>query len=138
MTHTPEERSSDVVIPLPVKGRVVPFERAQQSELQLAVQQRAQDHIDRERARPKPSATRVAVTIAIAIIPVLVIMGVIDTAMRVFGLFTFKLDEFTSRPRVAAPAPETAEPVPAVEQAPDIIFVVPQEQQPDGVTPPAP
>ena len=74
MSQHPEERVSDLV---PAgTARVIPFERPQ-SELQRAVQQRAQETIDRERdrANQKPPAWRRVLVLALAAVPVVVTFG---------------------------------------------------------------
>lgn len=77
MSQNPEERASDAVAPSPTKAQVLPFERPQ-SELQKAVQQRAQETIDRERDRAalqRPAPWRRALILALAAIPVFITFG---------------------------------------------------------------
>jgi hypothetical protein len=77
MSQHSEERVSDQVVPINAKARVVPFERPQ-SELQKAVQQRAQEAIDRERdraANQKPPAWRRVLVLALAAVPVVLTFG---------------------------------------------------------------
>jgi hypothetical protein len=77
MSQHSEERVSDPVVPVNVKAaRVIPFERPQ-SELQKAVQKRAQETMDRERdrANQKPPAWRRALVLVLAAVPVVLTFG---------------------------------------------------------------
>jgi hypothetical protein len=118
MSQYSEERVSDVVVPLPVRGQVVPFERPQ-SELQRAVQERAQERIDRARSKPRIGPMRMIVTIAVATIPVLILLGMINGAVRGIHLLT---TFYAAR----ASATTTTKPAPAAEpQQSDVVLLVP-------------
>jgi hypothetical protein len=77
MSQQSEERVSDLAESPPATARVVPFERPQ-SELQRAVQQRAQEAIELERARAasrRPPVWRRGLVLALATIPVFITFG---------------------------------------------------------------
>ena len=73
--NRPSEHASDEPKPLPT-AQVLPFER--QSELQKAVQQRAQETIDLQRERAaasRPGPVRRTITFLLATIPVILTFG---------------------------------------------------------------
>ena len=92
-------------------ARILPFERPQ-SDLQRAVQLRAQEAMDierdREREANRPQPLRWLIIFAIALIPVVLIFGAVDSFLRVF----YKVNETYN----SMPAPEQAPP--AEEEAP--------------------
>ena len=80
MSQQSEERVSDQSSSNSPKARVIPFERPQQSEqseLQRAVQQRAQETLDRERDRANRKAPvwRRGLVLALAAVPVFITFG---------------------------------------------------------------
>ena len=94
MSQHSEERVSEQVVSINAKARVVPFERPQ-SELQKAVQQRAQEAIDRERdrARQKPAAWKRAFVLVLAAVPVVLTFGAaigFVSALRQFNTAVFE------------------------------------------------
>ena len=94
MSQHSEERVSDQVVSINGKSRVVPFERPQ-SELQKAVQQRAQEAIDRERDRAKqrPAAWKRAFVLVLAAVPVVLTFGAaigFVSALRQFNTAVFE------------------------------------------------
>jgi len=123
MSQKSEERVADQVIPLPTKARVIPFERPQ-SELQKAVQERAQEAIDRERdrANQKPPAWRRALVLAIAVIPVVLTFG---AAVGFMGaLRQFNSTVFNSAP-AAQQTPPAAADTPTTQRDPDVVMLQP-------------
>ena len=68
-------------------ARILPFERPQ-SDLQRAIQQRAQDALDRDaeldREKRRPQPVKWLTIFALACIPVLLTIGAVDGFLRVF------------------------------------------------------
>jgi hypothetical protein len=68
-------------------ARILPFERPQ-SELQRAIQQRAQDALDRDREldreKRRPQPLKWLTIFALACIPVLLTIGAVDAFLRLF------------------------------------------------------
>ena len=96
-------------------ARILPFERPQ-SELQRAIQQRAQEaldrdqELDREKRRPQP-LKRLAI-FALACIPVLLTVGAVDGFLRVFHkvMATYTSMPSPSQEQQAVPSDEPSEP----------------------------
>lgn len=128
MTQHSEDRLSDgpSANPQPNPGaRILPFERPQ-SDLQRAIQVRAQETIDRERARARegrrPQPLRKLIVLALAIVPVLLIFGAADGFLRAMRRFT---DTYKSAP---APAVQPQEPVEEIHPSqPGVVFLQPYE-----------
>jgi hypothetical protein len=138
MSQPPEERMSEQVIPLPTPARVVPFERPQ-SELQKAVQQRAQEMIDRENeraVRARPAMLRRVLTVALATIPVILTFGAaigFVGALRQFNTTVFEstpADVPANESATQASPPTSAEPGVVILQP----YSIPVEPQ---IPPPA-
>lgn len=121
MTQPSEERVSNELTSAPLSAQIVPFERPQ-SELQKAVQQRAQEAIDRERARAvqgRPPTWRRALVLALAAIPVFITFGAaigFVGALRQFNTAIFESQEASPpssapQPQAPGPAPMTAAPM---------------------------
>lgn len=114
MSQQSEERVSDQVSSDNPKARVIPFERPQQSEqseLQKAVQQRAQETMDRERARANRKAPvwRRGLVLALAAVPVFITFGAavgFVGALRQFNTAVFE----GSQTAPAGQAPATVAP----------------------------
>jgi hypothetical protein len=126
MSQQPQERASDQPV-APQKARILPFERPQ-SELQRAVQLRAQERIDAESVKPKTSPVRSIVTLLAALVPVVLIFSGFFVAVHAVRLIT---SLYMSAPQ--SPAPATAEQAEA-EQAevslpeasqPGVVILVP-------------
>jgi hypothetical protein len=89
MTQHSEERLPETEGEPSVRtgARILPFERPQ-SELQRAIQQRAQDALDRdrelEREKRRPQPLKWLTIFALACIPVLLTIGAVDGFLRVF------------------------------------------------------
>lgn len=104
-------------------ARILPFER--QSELQRAVQQRAQERMDAEANKPKVPIMRRLLTFAVALIPVSIIFTGFLLAVHAVRVIT----------SLYATTPETQPaPVAEVEQAPQpgVVILMPDK----SVTPP--
>jgi hypothetical protein len=120
MSQDIQEHASDEVVSN-AKARVVPFERPQ-SELQKAVQQRAQEAIDRERDRAaaqRPTAWRRAIVLTLAAIPVFITFGAaigFVGALRQFNTAVFNSEV------PEAPAPKTER---APETEPGVVLLQP-------------
>ena len=117
MTQTSEER-------LPQSSssqhtaRIIPFER--QSELQRAVQQRAQERIEAESIKPKVPVVRRLLTFAAALIPVAIIFSGFLVAVQAVRMITSLY---------ATPANEPAAPVEEVQAPvqPGVVILVPDK-----------
>lgn len=97
----------------PPSAQILPFERPQ-SDLQRAIQMRAQETIDltrdREREANKPAPLRWLIILLVAAIPVTLIFGAVDGFLRAF----YKVSETYN----AAPAPSSAQPESSPAEAP--------------------
>jgi hypothetical protein len=107
-------------------ARILPFERPQ-SDLQRAVQLRAQEAMDIERDRDreasKPQPLRWLIIFAIALIPVVLTFGAVDGFLRAF----YKINETYS----SMPVPEQSQPVeeaPATP-TPGVVILQPYEER---------
>lgn len=121
MTQSSEERVPETSPPLH-KARILPFERPQ-SDVQRAVQQRAQETIEREEARSKVKVTkftplRWAVLILIAAIPMALTLGAVDGILRAMGMVNAMYVKQDAERAKQAPPPaveeESAPPEPGV------------------------
>ena len=112
MSQRPEEPLSDEPA-APQKARVIPFERPQ-SELQRAVQIRAQERIDAESVKPKRSPVRSILTLAAALVPVLLIFSGFFVAVQAVRLIT---SLYATAPQSQA-APQQSEDLSAQPQQP--------------------
>jgi hypothetical protein len=89
MTQHSEERLPETEGAPSVRAgaRILPFERPQ-SELQRAIQQRAQDALDRDREldreKRRPQPLKWLAIFALACIPVLLTIGAVDGFLKVF------------------------------------------------------
>jgi hypothetical protein len=107
-------------------ARILPFERPQ-SDLQRAVQLRAQEAMDldrdRDREANKPAPLRWLIILLIAAIPVILIFAAVDGFLRVF----YKVNETYS----TMPAPQQQEPPvetsPLVSSQPGVVLLQPLE-----------
>lgn len=121
MSQQPQERASDQPV-APQKARILPFERPQ-SELQRAVQLRAQERIDAECVKPKTSPLRSIVTLLAALVPVLLIFSGFFVAVHAVRLIT---SLYMSAPQSPAPATvEQAEVSPPEASQPGVVILVP-------------
>jgi hypothetical protein len=123
-----EQRAPDAEELLP-KARVIPFEKPQ-TVLQRAVQARAQEQIERLQYKPKIPPLRLFVTFCVALLPVLVLLGAADVAVRGIHLL-ITLQAAKRGVEQSAPAPQLA-PTP-IEAQPGVVLLVPsQPQSPDS------
>src|SRR5262245_26535191 len=120
MTQSSEERVSQAAVD-PPSARVIPFERPR-SELQRAVQERAQARIDAEAVKPKVSPLRRLVTFAVALIPVTIIFSGFLLAVHAVRLIT----SLYAKPAQSTPQPEPAEP-PVDTSQPGVVILVPDK-----------
>ena len=91
------------------------------TDLQRAMQQRAQESIERsrERARIKPAPLKWTVMFVLALVPVLILVAGIDAFVRVFH----KINDAYSKLPVPAPEPQDPTLSEPVEQRPGIIIL---------------
>lgn len=130
MSQSSEERVSDEVVPLPT-ARVVPFERPQ-SELQKAVQERAQEIIDREReraVRSRPAPWRRALVLAFAAIPVFLTFGAAIGFIGALRQFNTAVFDSAQRSESQAPQPSASAPV-LTSDDPEVVLIQPFTTQP--------
>lgn len=131
MSQQPEERLSDEPA-APQKARVIPFEKPP-SDLQRAVQIRAQERIDAESIKPKRSPVRSILALAVAAVPVLLIFSGFFVAVQAVRLIT---SLYATPAQVQAPAPEEPEVQPP---QPGVVILVPDRSiaaPPPAQTPP--
>jgi hypothetical protein len=137
MNQQSEERAPDQAAS-PQKARILPFERPQ-SELQRAVQLRAQQRIDAESVKPKSSPVRSIVALAAALVPVLLIFSGFFVAVHAVRLIT---SLYAPAPQSSAPATgeQSGASPPEVSQ-PGVVMLVPDRTikplAPTNAPPPA-
>lgn len=94
-------------------ARIIPFERPQ-SDLQRAIQVRAQEalEVDRDRTREanKPAPVRWLVIFMIALIPVVLMFAGVDAFLRVFQKINASYSVFATQQAEAAPDLTQSEP----------------------------
>jgi hypothetical protein len=126
MSQPPDDRSPHSAVAdtaQPKLGQVLPFERPR-SELQRAVQMRALESMERQRAQAakRPNPMRRVATFALALIPVALLFIAVDGLLRVFHHMNdlYNSPAATAAPAEAVPA-EVSEPEPGVVllQAPE-------------------
>ncbi|HMN45791.1 MAG TPA: hypothetical protein PKE27_14530 [Povalibacter sp.] len=118
MTSSSEERlPSDSAAPH--TARIIPFDR--QSELQRAVQQRAQERLDAEAIKPKVPIARRLITFAVALIPVTIIFSGFLLAVHAVRVIT-SLYATTPATQAAPPAPVAEAP-----SQPGVVILVPDK-----------
>jgi hypothetical protein len=114
-------------------ARILPFERPQ-SELQRAIQQRAQETLDlnreRDRETRRPQPLKWLTIFALACIPVLLTLLMVDGFLRVFHKVT---EMYSSEPAQQEAAPAATESEPEPVSRPGIVMLesydVPQDAQ---------
>jgi hypothetical protein len=114
-------------------ARILPFERPQ-SELQRAIQQRAQEDIDlnreRDRETRRPQPLKWLTIFALACIPVLLTLLVIDGFVRVFHKVT---EMYSSEPAQQQSAPAATESETEPQQSrPGIVMLESYDVQKDA------
>jgi hypothetical protein len=121
-------------------ARILPFERPQ-SELQRAIQQRAQDALDRdaelEREKRRPQPVKWLTIFALACIPVLLTIVAVDGFLRVFHKVAaiYSADTPPQAQQQAAPSEEPSQSQPGVVMLES--FDAPSQTQQRTDTPPA-
>lgn len=116
MTQSSEER-----VPTgddPSTARILPFERPL-SELQRAVQQRAQERIEAEQIKPKVSNVRRVMTLLAALVPVLLLLAGFLVAVQAVRFIT----SLYAQPPASAEAPVAV--APEEPSQPGVIMLVP-------------
>jgi hypothetical protein len=129
MSQHSEERASesDIDSSAPTVGtaRVIPFERPQ-SELQKAVQQRAQETMERERdrANQKPPAWRRALVLVLAAVPVFLTFGAALGFVGALRQFNSAMFEGTKNSTEQAPPAATA----PAQPEPGVVMLQPYDK----------
>jgi hypothetical protein len=133
MTNSSEERLSEAAAETsaeaPAGARILSFERPR-SDLQRAIQQRAQEAIvreqerDREVRRPRP--LRTLIILAVATIPVVLLFGAVDSFVRAMHS---AYDRYFSEPATPAPSVQPVEPTPQSSE-PGVVLLQPYELSP--------
>lgn len=101
----------------PPSARIIPFERPL-SELQRAVQQRAQEHMEAQENKPKVSGMRRLLTFAVALIPVTLIFSGFLVAVHAVRVIT---SLYAQPPAATAPVEAVAEP-----PQPGVVILMPE------------
>lgn len=120
--------------PKAATARIIPFERPP-TDLQRAVQLRAQEALDRDRdrQRTKPAPLRWAVILLLAMIPVVLIFAAVDAFVRVFHHVNASFSTM--------PEPSTTNQAPRESASqPGVVMLSPlhEEDAESPKTPPAP
>lgn len=121
MSQSSEERASSTEDSQST-ARILPFERPQ-SELQRAVQQRAQERIEAEQIKPKVSNVRRIMTLAAALVPVVLLFSGFLIAVQAVRFIT---SLYSSQPE---PEPVAVE-QPAEPPQPGVVMLVPDRSIP--------
>jgi hypothetical protein len=118
-------------------AQVIPFERPP-SDVQRALQERAQSLIDRERERRvrKPEPLKWAIMLALALVPVVFLLTAVDGFLRVFHQVN-ELYKDLPAPEVAAEPASEVSPV-WVSDEPGVVLLQPLEAGDAGGARPAP
>ena len=128
--HSEELAESAARPPTRPGARILPFERPQ-SELQRAIQERAQHALDRDRERDeekrRPKPLKWLALFAIACIPVFLLFAAVDAFLRVFYKVT---ETYNSAPPPAQAAPAA---VPDSSQ-PGVVFIESYDERAGSAT----
>jgi hypothetical protein len=129
MTHQSEGRlpeSAPAGASIPASARILPFERPR-SELQRAIQERAQEAIDidrdREREVKRPQPLKWLIITALALIPVILIFAAVDGFLRAF----YRINQAYSSPATQNAQPQASEPTQSSE--PGVVLLQPLGEQ---------
>lgn len=130
MNPSSEERLRDEAAKSkPVSARILPFERPPTS-LQRAVQERAQEAMerDRERSKRRPAPLKWTVICVLALVPVLTLVFAVDAFVRLFQHINETYIQ-ADAPADAQPTdqPQSAQPEPA-QQEPGVVMLQPFEE----------
>jgi hypothetical protein len=113
----------------PPSARILPFERPR-SDLQRAIQERAQEAIDidrdREREVKRPQPLKWFIITAIALIPVILIFGAVDGFLRAL----YRINQAYSSAPTQNAQPQTTEPQ-QVQSEPGVVLLQPYGAQND-------
>lgn len=127
MTQPSEERFPESADQPKKSARILPFERPP-SDLQKAIQARAQEALerDRERAKTKPAPLRWAIMFLLALVPVVLLVLGIDAFVRAFHKIN---DTYSKMPMPAAPEAQAPASEPPQQQQPGVVILesLPQE-----------
>ncbi|MFL6548789.1 MAG: hypothetical protein ACJ8OJ_08840 [Povalibacter sp.] len=123
MTQSSEERIPQSSDPLP-SARIIPFERPQ-SELQRAVQQRAQERLEAEGKKPKASKARRLITFGVALIPVTLIFSGFLVAVHAVRIITSLYATPAVQTSPTTEAASEVEAAPEVQQ-PGVVMLMPE------------
>jgi hypothetical protein len=128
MSQHSEDRLSAPMEPRMSTARILPFERPQ-SDLQKAVQLRAQESmaLSRERQKQKGPVWRSMIALSLALVPVLVMLVGLDGFLRVFHHINEVYAKMPGPVHASAPAP--------VQSSPGVVMLSPMEtlHEPDPV-----
>jgi hypothetical protein len=131
MTQSSEDRlPEEAASSAPRSAQILPFERPR-SELQKAVQARAQEALDldrdRTRAARKISPLRALVIFAIAAVPVYLMFSAVDGFVRALHRVNAMLEEKSPPPAPSVPqqAPQSSEPGVVILVNPDVSATAP-------------
>lgn len=131
MTQPSEHRFPESVDQPKTSARILPFERPP-TDLQKAIQARAQEALerDRERAKTKPAPLRWAIIFVLALVPVLLLVMGIDAFVRAFHKINDTYSKMPMPAAVQTPAPEAPR-----QQQPGVVILesVPPEAAPTPV-----
>lgn len=119
MTQSSEERIPDA--DTQASARIIPFDR--QSELQRAVQRRAQERIEADAHPPKVPLLRKIITFAIALVPVGLTVAAFLVAVHAVRVITSIVTAPAASPPVEAQVPvEESAPI---EQRDGVVILLP-------------
>jgi len=127
MSHPSEDRlpeSAPAGTETPMSARILPFERPR-SELQRAIQERAQEAIDldrdREREVKRPQPLKWLIITALALIPVVIIFGAVDGFLRAF----YRINQAYSTAPTQSTQPQASEPQSPTQSEPGVVMLQP-------------
>jgi hypothetical protein len=143
MTQHSEERLPETQGAPSVRNgaRILPFERPQ-SELQRAIQQRAQQALDRDaeldREKRRPQPLKWLTIFALACIPVLLTIVAVDGFLRVFHkVAAIYSSEPPAQQQQQAPPPSDAQSQPGIVMLESFDAPTDKQSQPSASSPPA-
>lgn len=133
MIHSSEERLGDSGLePKTDSARILPFQRPP-TDLQRAIQMRAQEMLElereRERERSRPAPVRWAVMCVLALVPVAIVVTGVDAFVRAFHHIN---DTYSKMPVPTRQTDSAASAEAPVQQEPGIVMLqpLPAENEP--------